>query len=50
MGKAGAGAVVDGGAVVADEPPDVGSIRVAAASAGDSVLVSRVLTEGEGRC
>ncbi len=43
-GEAGAGAVVGGGAVVADEPPDVGSYRVAAASAGDCVLVSRVLT------
>ncbi len=40
-GEAGAGAVVGGGAVVADERPDVGSNRAAAASAGDSVLVSK---------
>ncbi len=43
-GEAGAGAVVGGAAVVADERPDVGSNRAAAASAGDSVLVSGVLT------
>ncbi len=49
-GEAGAGAVVDGDAVVADERLDVGNNLVAAASAGDSVLVLRVLTEGEGRC
>ncbi len=47
-GEAGAAAVVGGGAVVAYERPDVGSNRAAAASAGDSVLVPRVLTEGEG--
>ncbi len=44
------GVVVGGGAVVANERPDVGSNRAAAASAGDPVLVPRVLTEGEGRC
>ncbi len=43
-GKAGAGAVVGGAAVVADQRPDVGSNRAAAASAGDSALVSGVLT------
>ncbi len=48
-GEAGAGAVVGGAAVVADERPDFGSNRAAAASAGDSVLVSGVLTGGEGR-
>ncbi len=48
-GGAGAGAVVGGAAVVADERPDVGSNRAAAASAGGSVLVSGVLTGGEGR-
>ncbi len=47
-GEAGAGAVVGDAAVVADERPDVGSNRVAAASAGDSALVSGVLTGGEG--
>ncbi len=41
-GEAGAGARVGG--VAADERPDVGSNRAAAASAGDSVLVSGVLT------
>ncbi len=41
--------VVGGAAVVADELPDVGSNRAAAASVGDSVSVSGVLTEGEGR-
>ncbi len=45
-----AGAVVGGGAVDADERPDVGSNRATASSAGDSVSVPRVLTEGEGRC
>ncbi len=49
-GEAGAGVVVGGAAVVADDRPDVGSNRVAAASAGDSVSVSGVLTGGEGRC
>ncbi len=49
-GEAGAGAVVGGGAVVADELSDVGSNRAAAASAGDSDLVSGVLSGGEGRC
>ncbi len=49
-GEAGVGAMVGGGAVVADERPDVGSIRAAAASVGDFVLVSGVLTAGEGRC
>ncbi len=43
-GEAGAGAVVGGAAVVADERPNVGSNRAAAASAGDSVSVSGVLT------
>ncbi len=41
-GGAGAGAMVGGAAVVADERPDVGSNRAAAASADDSVLVSGV--------
>ncbi len=49
-GEAGAGAVVGGAAIVADERPDVGNNRAAAASAGDSVLGSGVLTRGEGRC
>ncbi len=49
-GEAGADAVVSGAAVVADERPDAGSNRAAAASAGDSVSVSGVLTRGEGRC
>ncbi len=48
--EAGAGAVVGGGADVADERPHVCSNREAAASAGDSILVSEVLTWGEGRC
>ncbi len=48
--EARAGAVVGGAAVVADERSDVGSNRAVAASAGDSVLVSWVLTGGEGRC
>ncbi len=48
--EAGASAMVGGGAIVEDERPDVGSNRAAAVSAGDSVLVPRVLTEGEGRC
>ncbi len=48
VGEAGAGAVVGGAAVVADERPDVGSNCAAAASAGDSALVSGVLTGGEG--
>ncbi len=42
-GEAGAGAVVGSAAVVADERPNVGSNRAAAAS-GDSALVSGVLT------
>ncbi len=41
--------MVGGAAVVADERPDVGSNRAAAASTGDSVSVSRVLTGCEGR-
>ncbi len=48
VGEAGASAVVGGAAVVADEWPDVGSNRAAAASTGDSALVSGVLTGGEG--
>ncbi len=40
--------MVVGGAVVADERPDIGSNRAAAASAGDFALVSGVLTGGEG--
>ncbi len=48
-GKAGAGAMV-GANAAADERLDVGSNRAAAASAGDSVVVSRVLTGGESRC
>ncbi len=43
-GEAGAGAVVGSAAVVADERPDVGHNRAAAASACDSVLASGVLT------
>ncbi len=46
-GEAGEGSVVGGAAVVADEWPDVGSNRAAAASAGDSALVFGVLTGGE---
>ncbi len=49
-GEAGAGAGVGGAAVVADERPDVGSNRAAAAPVGDSVLVSWVLTGSESRC
>ncbi len=49
-GEAGASAVVGGAAVISDERSDVGSNRAAAASAGDSVLVSGALTGGEGRC
>ncbi len=49
-GEAGAGAMVGGAAVVADEQPDVGSNRADAASAGDSLLVSGVLTGSECRC
>ncbi len=49
-GEAKTGTMVGGGAVVAGERPDVGSNRAAAASADDSVLVLRVLTEGEGGC
>ncbi len=49
-GEARAGTVVGGGAVVADERSDVSSNGAAAATTGDSVLVPRVLTEGEGRC
>ncbi len=49
-GEAGAGEVVGCAAVVADERPDVGSNRAAAASAGDSALVSWLLTGGVGRC
>ncbi len=45
-GEAGVGAGVGGAAVVADERPVVGRNRAAAASAGDSVLVSEVLTGG----
>ncbi len=48
-GEAGEGAVVGGAAVFADEWPDVGSNRAAAASAGESVSVSGVLTGGEDR-
>ncbi len=39
-----------GVAVVADERPDVGSNRVVAASASESVVVSGVLTEGGDGC
>ncbi len=49
-GKAGAGTMVGGAAVVADDWPDFGSNRAVAASTGDSVLVSGVLTESEGGC
>ncbi len=48
-GEAGAGAVLGGAAVVADERPDVDSNPAAAASAGDSVSVPRVLSGGESR-
>ncbi len=48
--EAEAGAVVGGGAVLADERQDVGRNHAAAASAGDLVLVPRMLTEGKGRC
>ncbi len=41
--------MVDDAAVIADERPDVGSNRAAAASAGDSVSVAGVVTGGEGR-
>ncbi len=46
-GEAGAGAVVGGAAVAADERPEVGSNCAAAASGGDSALVFWVLTEGD---
>ncbi len=46
-GEARAGAMAGGVAVAADEPLDVGSNRAFAASAGDSVVVSGVLTAGE---
>ncbi len=49
-GGAGAGAMVGGAVVVADERPDVGSNRAVAAFVGDSVVVSGVLTKGGGRC
>ncbi len=48
-GEAGTGVVVGGAAVLADERPGVGSNRAAAASAGDSVLVSWVRIGGESR-
>ncbi len=44
---AGADAMVGGVAIVADERPEVDSNRALAASAGVSVVVSGVLTEGE---
>ncbi len=40
--------MVGGAAVVTDERSDVGSNRAVAASAGDSVVVSGVLTGGLG--
>ncbi len=43
-------AMVGGVAAAADERLDVGSNRTVAASAGDSVLVSGMLTLGEGAC
>ncbi len=46
-GEARAGAMAGGVTVVADEPSDVDSNRAVAASAGDSVVVSGVLTAGE---
>ncbi len=49
-GEAEAGALVVRAAVVADKRPDVGSNRAVAASTGNSVVVSGVLTEGEGGC
>ncbi len=49
-GEAGAGVMVGGAAVVADERPDVGSNRAVAASVMGSGLVSGVLTGGKGRC
>ncbi len=39
--------MADGVAVAADEPSDVGNNRAVAASAGDSVVVSGVLTACE---
>ncbi len=45
-GEAGARVMVGGVEVVADERPDFGRNRAAAASTGDSVVVSGVLTEG----
>ncbi len=49
-GETAGGAVVGGAVIVAGERPVAGSNRGAAASTCDSVLVSGVLTEGEGRC
>ncbi len=46
-GESGAGAMAGGVAVAADEPSDVGNNHAVAASAGDSVVVSGVLTAGE---
>ncbi len=42
--------MVGGAAVIEVEQSDVGGNRAVAASAGDSVVVSGVLTEGEGGC
>ncbi len=49
-GEDGAGSMVGGVAVVEDERLDVRGNRAAAASVGDSVAVSRVLTEGDEEC
>ncbi len=46
-GEARARAMAGGVAVAADEPSDVGSNRAVATSAGDSVVVSGMLTAGE---
>ncbi len=48
--KVGEGAMVGGVAVVADELPNVGSSRTAAASAGASIVVSGLLTESVDGC
>ncbi len=49
-GETGAGVVIGGDAVVADERLDVGSNRAFSASKDDPVAVSGVLSGGEGRC
>ncbi len=49
-GEDGAGLMVGGVAVVADERLDEGGNRAAAASVGFSVAVSKVLTKGDEEC